>query len=383
VIDDPDSTTATRVAQPAIDHGFAFMSLQFRHPTASQTWYLAPKPPMTQSENGKSPPKGTMYPSTDIAATVQWARLNADKLRIDPNNIFLVGQSRGSLSVLTALMVDQKKQTLAAGDDAYLAYPSIPNAVFAAQAQTSYRDDQLKSFFLKNYASTAVTSNIVSKPLQFPLCREFGGSGRFDYWCHYNKSVQSFASTVATPLSAVDELGKTEPPIWLRYDRAPASLTTVSPVGIYVNNAGDYQDQPDIDNNAANCYEATTVADADKALKCFDVHHPHFGLKLRQTYLSLGSSGRTSYVFVQYADTKNPQDRADAGMRFYDNYYCFFMKYKTADNVVHETLTLDGEQKRKLSVEIENNFRRQIGDPVVDENPCILSENDVWLPAAP
>jgi hypothetical protein len=86
---------------------------------------------------------------------------------------------------------------------------------------------------------------------------------------------------------------------------------------------------------------------------------------------------------VQYADTKNPQDRADAGMRFYDNYYCFFMKYKTADNIVHDTLTPDGEQKRKLSVEIENDFRRQIGDPVVDENPCILSENDVWLPAAP
>jgi hypothetical protein len=123
VIDDPVSTTATRVAQPAIDHGFAFMSLQFRHPTASQTWYLAPKAPMTQSENGKSPPKGAMHPSTDIAATVQWARLNADKLGIDPTNIFLVGQSRGSLSVLTALMVDQKKQTLAAGDDAYLAYP--------------------------------------------------------------------------------------------------------------------------------------------------------------------------------------------------------------------------------------------------------------------
>jgi hypothetical protein len=152
-------------------------------------------------------------------------------------------------------------------------------------------------------------------------------------------------------------------------------------VGIYVNNAGDYQDQPDIDNNAANCYEATTVADADKALKCFDVHHPHFGLKLRQTYLDLGSSGRTSYVFVQYADTDGPDGpngRADAGMRFYDNYYCFFMKYKTADGVIHDTLTIDGDAKRRKSVDAENKIRIANGDPIIDPDKCALSETDVW-----
>lgn len=55
------------VAAKAVERGYAFMSLQYRHPTASQKWYAAPPGPPNQNMDGSEPPAGTMYPSTDIA----------------------------------------------------------------------------------------------------------------------------------------------------------------------------------------------------------------------------------------------------------------------------------------------------------------------------
>ncbi len=367
-------TEALKLAQPAIEHGYAFMSLQFRHPTASQAWYAAPPAPLPQTGNGNSPPPGTILPATDIAAAVQFARLHAGTLGIDPLNIFLVGQSRGSLSVLTALAADQKKTVLNAGDELYLAQSSAPRAVFAAQAQTTYVSSEIETTFLKNYASTQVTNQILAKNVQFPDCREFTTSGRFDYRCHYDHAVQFVDNTIGTPVSAIQEMGKTEPPIWLRYDRTPPSLANVSLVGTYVNNAGAYQAQIDIDNNSANCYEA------DKSVGCFDVHHPNFGLKLRKTYLALPAAGRTSYVFVQYAVTSDAAGRALAGSKFYENYYCFFMKYQTADGILHQTISTDGEMKRKASVDAENAIRIINNQPTIGREPCSISETGVWPP---
>jgi hypothetical protein len=176
---EPGTSARDQVATWAIERGYAFMSLQYRHPTVSQKYYKAPAAPPDQQHNGAEPPAvGMMYPSTDIATTVQWAKYNYAKLRIDRDNVFLVGQSRGSLSVLTALMGDQKKATLDAADPPYLAESSLPNAVFAPQAQTTYIDAQLKDFFIKRYASPAVTSLILAPPkqLQYPECREFSAT---------------------------------------------------------------------------------------------------------------------------------------------------------------------------------------------------------------
>jgi hypothetical protein len=178
-----------------------------------------------------------------------------------------------------------------------------------------------------------------------------------------------------TPLSMVDELDTNDaPPIWLRYDRTPLSLSTVQPVGLYVNNKGDYQDKPNIDSNAANCYETTVAAEA--ALKCFDVHHPHFGLKLRQKWLGFPAAGRTSYVFVQYANTNTSTERAEARANFFDDYYCFFMSYQTADGTVYQQLSTEAEKARSDSVK-EENKTRPIQDKV-DPNPCTLSETGSW-----
>jgi hypothetical protein len=372
---------AEQIAKDAVDHGFAFMSLQFRHPTVSQFYYDPPPGPPNQLTQGAEPPKiGVMYPSTDIATAVQWARANQRRLGIYSNDIFLVGQSRGSLAILTALMPDQKKSSLGAGDPVYLLESSLPRAVFGVQAQTTYRDDQLKGFFLKQYASSTVTNRITTKPggLQYPLCREVPGnppSGRFDYWCQYDFSKQDFQTVVATPLSMVDELEKKdEPSIWIRYERTPSSLATVQPVGLYVNDKGDYQDKPNIDSNAANCYETTIASEA--ALKCFDVHHPHFGLKLRKKWEGFSALNRKSYVFVQYANTSNSTERQTAISKFFQNYYCFFMEYQTADGTIYEQLSAEAEGERFSSVVLENGFR-PLGEKI-DPNQCRMRETDPW-----
>ncbi len=332
----PDNPYGMRVAQDAIDRGFAFMSLQYRHPTASQVDYVAPAAPDPLSGlNGASRPPGQIRESTDIAAAIQFARLHAERLHIDRDNIFLVGQSRGSLALLTAFMPNQRvPPPLAVGAEPYIEYSSKPNAVFAVQAQVTYDNAQLKSNFVKQYATTAVTNQIFAKAIQFPRCREDTTSGRFDYRCHFSKSVRAIDNTIGTPLSALDEFGQHEPPVWLRYDRKPASLSSVPLVGIYVNDAGTYQDNPRIDTNAENCYEDPL---SEAAQKCIDVHHPNFGLKLYLKYQTFPGT-RTSYMFVQYADTADADQRNAAGEKFFDDYYCLFMGYRGVDNVLRSNM---------------------------------------------
>jgi hypothetical protein len=375
---EPGTDAADKVADPAIKRGYAFMSLQYRHPTVSQKYYDPPPRPTNQSMNGAEPPPGTIYPSTDIATAVQWARYHAAKLRIDPLNIFLVSQSRGSLAVLTALMSDRSKP-VQAGDPPWANQSSLPNAVFAAQAQTTYRDTQLKSFFINRYASTAVTNLIVAQPVQFPLCREFptqplNQRGRFDYHCHYDLATQDFTNTVVTPLSSYDELDASDTkPIWTRYDRTPTTTAGITKSGLYVNDPGDYQDKPDIDDNGDNCFE---TPDADKkVLKCFDVHHPNFGAKLRLKWQGLVNP--LSHVIVQYANTRNTTERIAARQGFFTDYYCFFMQYQPAGGAVISTLTTEGDDKRVASIDIENLSRP--ANQQIPTDKCTLRESAAWI----
>jgi hypothetical protein len=373
VVEDTDYARI-EIAQAATDHGFAFLSVQFRHPTRSQVGYAAPPGPPDQDHNGNPPPaEAVMRPATDIATAVQWARANANRLYIWPEDIFIVSQSRGSLAVLTALMPNQKVP--GATNPPWAKESSLPKAVFAAQAQSTYRDDQVKSFFLKNFATQTVTNRITTKELQFPLCRQDSippVSGPFNYWCQYDLATQDFQTTVTTPLSAVDELQPSdEPPIWMRYESMPLSLTTVQPVGLYVNGKGEYQEKTSVPEN---CYETTNVNEAPR--KCFQVHHPHFGLKLRLKWLGFPVVGRKSYVYVEYANTQNAAQREAAAARLVKNYYCFFMEYETADGVVHEQLSEPAETARMTSVIEENNSR--LPPDKIDPNQCRLSELQPW-----
>jgi hypothetical protein len=371
---EPDSFAARDVARDALERGYAFMSLQFRHPTVSQQHYFAPKAPANQSQNGDEPPPGVMRPSTDIATTIQWARHYANTLHIDPLNIFLVGQSRGSLNVLTALMGDRAR-AVGSGDPPWVDESSLPNAVFAAQAQTTYRDAQLKNFFIKQYAAQTVTNRIFAPPntVQFPLCRQ-SGTGLFDYWCHYDLATQDFSNSIVTPLSSYDELDRTDTvPVWIRYERTPTTINAITKSGLYVNDPGTYQDNPNIDDNAANCFE--TLSLAEKVLKCFDVHHPNFGAKLRLKWVGLQNP--LSHVIVQYKNTTTAAQRAEAVGFFFKDYYCFFMQYRPAGGPIIQTLSVDGDALRVASI-VEENKSRDITAQIPIEQ-CKLEEGGTWF----
>jgi hypothetical protein len=363
-----------RLVQRALGRGFAFMSVQFRHPTSSQGRYPVPPP-------GKSPPAADAKPATDTATAVQFARQNARQLQIDPTNIFLIGQSRGSLAVLTALMKDQKKSVLGSGDEALVLKSSKPRAVFAIQAQVTYEHNQLRDTFIIQKASTQVTQAILAngKKLQFPDCVV---ADRFSYWCHYDKSDQKINNTINTPLSALSALTDTQinsdgAPIWLRYDRSPVvSSNTISPIGLYVNNEGEYQTAIDIDNNP-NCYEPASAT-------CMDVHHPNFGRKLVDTYKSIAPTIPKTYIFAQYGNARygvlGKTSRDAVGKEFLNDYYCFFMKYKTADGADHQVITEPGNALRVAGVDAWN-LQFDSGSPDrVPTDKCTLYEKDVWPP---
>jgi hypothetical protein len=246
-----------RLAVNATKNGFAFMSIQFRHPTSSQDYYPVPPAPVGSGDGG-SPPPANAKPSTDIASAVQFARERASVLQIDSSNIFLVGQSRGSLALLTGLMADQKKAVRGPNDESYVIFSSKPRAVFAAQAQVTYVKSQISSKFLRPLATVAVSEAIRSgvNQLQYPSCDNWLGTNRFNYQCHYLKAEQDINNTAFNyPLSALDALNDSSlntngVPIWLRYERSPkVNGGNIVPVGLAVNEAGTDQTNVNIDTN--------------------------------------------------------------------------------------------------------------------------------------
>lgn len=244
-----NATRMKRLVAPAIGAGFAFMSIEFRHPVGSQ---LSPPAPVDLH-----------VPHTDIARAVQWARARAGVLGIDTSNIFIVGQSRGSLGVLTALMPDQAD---AGSPVDYLRQSSRVNAVFAAQAQTTYEHAEVRNTFI-------VSSD----------------------WAKFDSPDLGYPFYV-DPGSAIAQVSDDDPPIALRYERAPtdSALKRVVPLPML---------EPD-----GSC------AAADQVAGCFDEHHPNFGLALKLAYDA--RPALTRKMSVQYLV---PEDS------YFDRYMCFFI----------------------------------------------------------
>jgi len=375
----PDSVSSL-LSEPALQNGFAFMSIETRHPTASRVNEAAPPAPPNQLQDGASPSPFCAYDSTDIAIAIQWARLHASQMMIDRNNIFVVGQSRGSLAVLTAFMKDQKDNTKDPLTD-FRAHSSKPNAVFAAQAQVTYRPDQTKQVFLRPLATSqefygeiinGVTyPGISQKSLQFPLCKVNGGTS-FDYHCQYDKSDVLINPRSTNALSALDELDVKDPPVWLRYEREPTSYSSVVPLANWVPDAGTDQTK----HQDPDCYDRTSK-------RCLDVHHPNFGLALRNKYLGLAAApNKTAYVNVQYAPTAGGLSQMIAAQRnFYQNYWCFFIKYKPLGATQFiPNITADGETRRLSAMQsYKSNHDTSKGDPnFVEPSTCGMAEGDPW-----
>jgi hypothetical protein len=124
----PTSAMYQALVPPALNAGFSLASIEFRHPVVN--------------EDASSP---APVPHTDIAKAIQFIRANADALGIDTRNIFVAGQSRGSLALWTVLQDDMADPNSA---DPVSRQSTRANAAWMVNAQTTYDGHEFSELFL-------------------------------------------------------------------------------------------------------------------------------------------------------------------------------------------------------------------------------------------
>lgn len=125
----PESSALFKaLVAPALASGFAFASVEYRHPVV----------------NAPASAHRTV-PHRDLALAVQFMRANAGALGVDPANVFFVGQSRGSLALWTALQDDMADPD---SPDVVARQSTRVNAVFAVNAQTTYDGSEFAELFI-------------------------------------------------------------------------------------------------------------------------------------------------------------------------------------------------------------------------------------------
>jgi hypothetical protein len=231
------------VLRPALMAGFSVASLEFRHPQAS---FLDP-------ESRKECPEGDCpYPPTsDIGNAVQFFRYHARQYCIDPDNIFLVGQSRGSLALLHAIGTDDLKRDNQPRERRWLEESSKVRAVWAYQAQTTYREKELAGFVSTDtYPGLSDTYREVF--------------------------VNDYIDLPYDPDSAYSRVTRGDvlkmPFLWLSYDENVTSMTSVT-------------QQP---------YCSKTLDSCGKPMANFDVHDANFGVRLKNAYKQVGLGSRVT-----------------------------------------------------------------------------------------
>ena len=116
---------------PALRAGYSFASIEFRHPVVNE-----------DLPNGPNDPG---VPHYDVARALQFIRANADALGIDKRNVFFVGQSRGTLTIWTALQDDMARPN---SNDPVARESTRVNAVYGVKAQTSYDGTEFANLFI-------------------------------------------------------------------------------------------------------------------------------------------------------------------------------------------------------------------------------------------
>lgn len=170
----PGSVAYSTLVAPALAAGFSFASIEFRHPVVN--------------EAEADSPTNAGVPHRDIARALQFIRANAAALGIDRRNVFLIGGSRGTLGLWTALQDDMADP---AASDPVLRQSTRVNAVFAFNAQTTYDGDEFADLFLLP-PDDAI--HRAAWRLEHPKYAQFG--------------------------SAVRSVSADDPPVMLRYDQS-------------------------------------------------------------------------------------------------------------------------------------------------------------------
>lgn len=215
------------LVQPALEAGFSFASIEFRHPVA----------------NENAGPGGRV-PHHDLARALQFMRANAGALGIDPDNVFLAGQSRGTLALWTALQDDMADPHSA---DLVARQSTRVNAVFGVNAQTTYDGSEFADLFIVPRDRPIVANDFEAR---HPLHAQFGSAIR-----------------------SVNASGQADPPVKLRYDSMPVpKLLTLE-----------------------------EMAQVDT------VHYPNFGLALCSAYVAAFRDLKRCSVEFNTAYEGNPQ----------------------------------------------------------------------------
>ena len=169
----PGSGADNLLLKPALAAGFSFASVEFRHPVVN--------------ENEADSPTNPGVPHYDLARALQFIRANASALGIDRRNVFVVGGSRGTLSLWTVLQNDMAIPT---SPDPVARQSTRANAVFAYNAQTTYDGREFADLFLVEADRAAFKANWQSL---HPKYAQFG--------------------------SAIQSATADDPPVMLRYDQ--------------------------------------------------------------------------------------------------------------------------------------------------------------------
>jgi hypothetical protein len=184
----PGSVEDLKIRQPALQAGYAFATVEYRHPVDDDD--LA---------NGPGDPR---VPHWDAARATQFMRAYADALGFDKTQVFFLGYSRGALSLWTAIQPDMADS---GSPDPIARESTRALAAFEYQGQSTYRDREFAHLFLVP-ADRAADELLFE--LEHPKWRQFG--------------------------SAIDSVDATSPPVQLRYrDTYPGHLITSAQMQSY------------------------------------------------------------------------------------------------------------------------------------------------------
>lgn len=226
----------------ALAGGYGFASVEFRHPLGS---FVDPV-----STSGRPRVSIGPVPGDDIANAVRFIRYMAADLHIQPANIFLAGQSRGSLGLMNALQAE--------GPRAGIGWPvesAAVRAVAAYQAQTTYRENEVATTFVEE------KDKVLFKPrrqwFQQDYPDVYGDPG-------------SAASLAADPNTRLV-------PVRLSYDQTVTLQNGQIKLQCYQSNNKNRRQQGFLPYDPADCPPppAETV---------FDIHDPNYGQLLLTAY---------------------------------------------------------------------------------------------------
>lgn len=244
----PGSPMYEALVVPALNAGFSFASIEFRHPVTNEN-----------VPNSATDPR---VPHYDVARALQFMRANAEALGIDKRNVFFVGQSRGTLTVWTALQDDMARPN---SDNPVARESTRVNAVYGVQAQTTYDGTEFGNLFIlpgENDRQAFIADFQAEHP-------------------HYAQ----FGSAIRSVTAGADP----DPPVRLIYD-APVIPYRIS-----------YAQMQQLDS----------------------IHYPDFGPALCQAYIvAFGNSARCSYD----ADKRYKDNPIEAFRGYVDFFRTYLVK---------------------------------------------------------